>query len=111
MTARSKGTIGKDAPIHDASEAPPRAAPRPVEISGAESDDPLQALRRMYQTRAVLEVDGVRWVWDFAAQEAVAEADMPEGSARFEASERARYQHFREQFDALIEGEVPPPDA
>lgn len=87
----------------------PRIPPQPVpaaEFGDDSDDDPLRELQRMYQSRAVLEVDGVRYVWDFAAQEAVTEADMPEGSPRHHASERARFERFREQFDELVANDL-----
>ena len=31
------------------------------------------------------------WVWDYVKDEAVHEKDMPEGSERWKASERAKY--------------------
>lgn len=57
----------------------------------------------MVQTRATLLVDGVDYVWDFANRKAVPESHMPIGSARYQASEHARFQAFREHFREVLQ--------
>lgn len=37
-------------------------------------------------------VNGVVWLYDYANDEAVKESDMPQGSERHKASEKAKYE-------------------
>ena len=41
----------------------------------------------------------VMWVWDYVADKAVHESEMPEGSERLKASERARWMAVRAALD------------
>ena len=41
----------------------------------------------------------VTWVWDYAADEACHEKDMPEGSERWKASEKAKWERIRDDHE------------
>jgi len=43
------------------------------------------------------ESGSVTWVWDYAADEACHEKDMPEGSERWKASEKAKWERFKQK--------------
>ncbi len=47
-------------------------------------------LRRIAKMHGGIVINGTRYVWDYVADEAVPEGDMPLGSERWKASERAR---------------------
>lgn len=51
----------------------------------------MAGLRRIAKAHGGIVINGERWVWDYVADEAVPEAQMPAGSARWKRSERARY--------------------
>ena len=44
--------------------------------------------------------DYARYVWDYVANDAVHESEMPQGSERGQASERAKWTAIRERADA-----------
>ena len=44
--------------------------------------------------------DHVRYVWDYVANDVVPESEMPKGSERWKASERAKWTAIRERADA-----------
>jgi hypothetical protein len=48
-------------------------------------------LRNIARAYGGMVINGVRFVWDYAADEAVRETEMPFGSERHKASERAKY--------------------
>ena len=49
-------------------------------------------LARLCKLYGAMVVNGTRYVWDYAADAAVPESEMPEGSERWQASERAKWQ-------------------
>lgn len=49
-------------------------------------------------------IDGKRMVWDYAADKAVPESDMPEGSERWKASEKMRYRMAASENQNPFEG-------
>ena len=53
----------------------------------------LAKICKMYGSMTTRGVDGksVAWVWDYAADKAVHEKDMPSGSERWKASERVKW--------------------
>lgn len=54
-----------------------------------------QGLQRITKLYGSIEVQGKRFVWDYVADEAVPEAEMPVGSERHAASEKARWERVR----------------
>lgn len=48
-------------------------------------------LRRIAKLHGGIKINGRSYVWDYVADEPVPENEMPFGSARWKASERARY--------------------
>ena len=56
----------------------------------------LARICKMYGSMVVQGNDGkkITLVWDYANDKAVPEAEMPLGSERHKASERAKYSHF-----------------
>lgn len=48
-------------------------------------------LRRITKLYGGMVVNGVRWAWDYAADEPVLETQMPVGSDRWKESERIRW--------------------
>lgn len=51
----------------------------------------MSGLRRIARMYGGMVINGTRYVWDYATEEPVREADMPLGSERWKASEAARY--------------------
>lgn len=51
----------------------------------------MAGLRKMCRDFGHMTIDGVKWVWDYAADEPVLAKDMPLGSERWKRSERARW--------------------
>jgi hypothetical protein len=54
-------------------------------------------LQRICRGLGAIVIDGKKFVWDYVADKAVPEADMPFGSKRHAASERARAELIRSQ--------------
>lgn len=50
-------------------------------------------------------IQGVEWVWDYVKDEPVRKSEMPMGSERWKASERARYEAFRKVVEAEERGD------
>lgn len=50
-----------------------------------------RGLQRIAKAYGGIVINGQRFVWDYAADEAVPEAMMPEGSARWKQSERIKW--------------------
>lgn len=51
----------------------------------------MAGLQRIAKQFGGIVINGKRFIWDYATDEAVPEADMPVGSERWRASERARW--------------------
>lgn len=51
----------------------------------------MAGLRRIVKAFGAMIINGERWVWDYARDEAVPDRLMPEGGERWEASERAKW--------------------
>lgn len=51
-----------------------------------------EGLQRVCKLIGGLRINGKLFVWDYAADVAVPEDEMPHGSERWKASERAKYQ-------------------
>lgn len=54
----------------------------------------LARIARMY---GGMVINGVNYVWDYVAETAVPEKEMPPGSERHKASERKKYELLKEQ--------------
>lgn len=50
----------------------------------------MSGLAKLCKAHGSMEVNGVRWLWDYAENCAVPESDMPKGSVRRKASDRAK---------------------
>lgn len=50
----------------------------------------MAGLQRICKAYGSMTIQGKKWVWDYATDEAVREADMPKGSERWKASEKAQ---------------------
>lgn len=50
----------------------------------------MAGLARICKMYGGMTIQGVKWAWDYVADEAVPERDMPHGSERRKESERAR---------------------
>lgn len=51
----------------------------------------MAGLRNICRAYGGMVINGVRWSWDYAADEAVKESEMPPGSERWKLSERAKW--------------------
>lgn len=51
----------------------------------------MAGLRRITKLYGGMVINGVRWEWDYAADEPVLEEQMPVGSERWKQSERIRW--------------------
>lgn len=51
----------------------------------------MAGLARLCKMYGAIVVNGKRFVWDYATDEAVPDGDMPRGSDRWKASERAKW--------------------
>lgn len=51
----------------------------------------MSGLRRIAKIYGGMTINGVRWLWDYAADGPVREEEMPVGSERWKASERAKW--------------------
>ena len=67
----------------------------------------LARICKLYGRMKATGADGksIMWVWDFVADKAVHESEMPEGSDRWKASERARWTAVREAMDRSRNGD------
>lgn len=65
----------------------------PEEVPAVKRLSGLQMICKLY---GAMVIQGKRWLWDYAADVAVPEAEMPLGSERHRASERAKYAAIRE---------------
>ncbi len=52
-------------------------------------------LARLCKAYGGMKINGESWVWDYVADTAVPEREMPHGSERRKASERKRYAALR----------------
>lgn len=52
-------------------------------------------LARMCKAYGAMVINGKRFVWDYVADKAVPEDEMPDGSERWKESERARWSAIR----------------
>ena len=71
-----------DAEPHSSAPSGPRLKPAPPGLPG------LQRIARAYGDMVI---QGKHWVWDYAAETAVPEDEMPMGGERWRASERAKW--------------------
>ena len=55
----------------------------------------MDGLRRIAKMYGGMTINGVRWVWDYAADEPVKASEMPAGSERWAASELAKAELLR----------------
>ena len=51
----------------------------------------MAGLRMIAKAYGGMTINGVKYVWDYAADEAVKESEMPTGGERWKASERAKW--------------------
>lgn len=51
----------------------------------------MAGLRNIARAYGGMTINGVKWVWDYAADEPVKESEMPFGGHRWKESERAKY--------------------
>ena len=51
-------------------------------------------LARICKAHGSMKIQGKMWVWDYVADKAVPEDEMPFGSARWKASEKKRWADF-----------------
>jgi hypothetical protein len=56
----------------------------------------LQKIAKLY---GGIKVNGVDYVWDYATDEAVRKEEMPPGSERWKASEKAKWAQLKEKLD------------
>lgn len=56
-------------------------------------------LQRVCKTYGSMVIQGKKYVWDYVADKAVPESEMPFGSDRHAASERARCEYLRSGFN------------
>lgn len=61
----------------------------------------MSGLRKICKMYGAITIQGVRWVWDYAIGEPVKASDMPIGSLRHKASERAKYEIMKEELKTL----------
>lgn len=54
----------------------------------------MSGLRRICKAYGQMQVGNTLWLWDYAADEPVTADEMPIGSERWKASERARFRAF-----------------
>lgn len=59
----------------------------------------MSGLRRIAKMYGGMIINGQRWAWDYAADEAVKAEEMPEGSERWKSSERAKWAQIKERTD------------
>lgn len=64
----------------------------------------MAGLRRIAKFYGGMVINGVRFVWDYAADEPVRETEMPIGSDRHKTSERAKYALSSDARDGQGEG-------
>jgi hypothetical protein len=57
----------------------------------------MAGLRKMCRAFGGMQINGVMWRWDYAADEPVKESEMPMGSERWKASEMRKVELMREQ--------------
>lgn len=55
-------------------------------------------LRNLCKMYGKMKINGVTWLWDHAKDEPVKEEDMPQGSLRRAASDKARAEYLRANF-------------
>lgn len=55
-----------------------------------------QGLQRLTKLYGGIVINGQKFVWDYVADKAVPEAEMPFGSERHAASERKRFEKIKE---------------
>lgn len=51
----------------------------------------MAGLRKLCKMYGGMTIQGVKWVWDYVADEPVKESEMPVGSERWKDSEKAKY--------------------
>lgn len=57
----------------------------------------MAGLRRICKMYGGMTIQGIKWVWDYEADEPVKESEMPIGSERWKKSERAKYSQLRKE--------------
>ena len=60
----------------------------------------MAGLRKILKLYGRMKVGDVMWFWDYVADEPVTESEMPEGSERWKASEKAKWLAVKKQIDA-----------
>lgn len=81
------------ATLHPRLAALERRAPTPA------PKEPAGGLARLCQLYGAMTIQGMRYVWDHAAGEAVPESEMPDGSERWMASEKAKWTAIKAAMD------------
>lgn len=56
----------------------------------------LSGLQKICKIYGCIKIQGVMWVWDYTNECAVIESEMPAGSERWKASEKAKYDMLKE---------------
>ena len=64
----------------------------------------MAGLARICKLYGAMVINGKRYVWDYAADRAVLEKTMPEGSERHKMSERIRASQMRTAFQCMARG-------
>lgn len=62
----------------------------------------MAGLARICKLHGSIRINGVRWVWDYAADKAVLETEMPMGSPRHAESERALARMLMDELGAAV---------
>lgn len=62
----------------------------------------MAGLRRICKMYGCMKIQGVMWVWDYAKDEPVLESEMPAGSERWQASERARFELMKDAYRTAL---------
>jgi len=59
----------------------------------------MAGLARICKMYGSMEINGKKYVWDYARDEAVPEDEMPNGSERRRASEEAKFKALQQEID------------
>lgn len=57
----------------------------------------MAGLRKILKLYGRMKVGDILWLWDYAREEPVKASDMPNGSERWKASEKAKWMHLNPQ--------------
>ncbi|MBS1982837.1 MAG: hypothetical protein JST16_01590 [Bdellovibrionales bacterium] len=61
----------------------------------------MAGLARICKMYGGMEINGKKYVWDYARDEAVPEDEMPTGSERHRDSEKAKFKALQQEIDAV----------